>query len=148
MWHNQAIPYEADFFLNGDLRELERLVDEVGRFCSANALGDDAAFELNLVLEELFVNSVRHGGCQGVEKAAHVRLRPTAGFEVEYSDRGGPFDPTQAPEADITAPLEQREAGGLGIHLVRKIMRDVQYQRVDNWNRIVMRRSTEGLGAI
>jgi serine/threonine-protein kinase RsbW len=138
LWHNQAIPYETEFFLNGDLRELDRLASEVGRFCSAYSLGEDAVFELNLVLEELFVNSVRHGGCEGVRDAARVRLGRGNGIEVEYRDRGRPFDPTQAPEPDIHAPLEEREGGGLGIHLVRRIMREVRYCRVDDGNQINM----------
>ena len=138
--HNRAIPYEADFFLNGSLRELDRLADEVGRFCSEHSLGEDAVFELNLVLEELFVNTVRHGGCEGMDNAARVRLQSGDGVEVEYSDHGLPFDPTQAAEPDIHALLDERQPGGLGIHLVRKIMQDVRYSRVDDWNRIVMRR--------
>ena len=36
--------------------------------------------------------------------------------------------------------LEQRPLGGLGIHLMRQIMRDIEYHRVDGWNRIRMRR--------
>jgi anti-sigma regulatory factor (Ser/Thr protein kinase) len=136
--HNQAIPHEAEFFLNGDLRELDRLAEEIGRFCTTHSLGDDATFELNLVLEELFVNSVRHGGCEGMANAARVRMRAGTAVEVEYQDRGWPFDPTQAPEPDIHAPLEERTPGGLGIHLMRKIMRNVEYARVDEWNRINM----------
>jgi len=138
MWHNQAIPYDAEFFLNGDLRELDHLAEEVGRFCTTHSLGEDAIFELNLVLEELFVNSVRHGGCEGMDNAARVRMRVSDAVEVEYQDRGRPFDPTQAPEPDIHAPIEERTSGGLGIHLMRKIMRKVEYARVDDRNQINM----------
>ena len=140
VWHNQAIPYHADFSLNGNLGELERLAAGVREFCAANSLGDDAEFELNLVLEELFVNTVRHGGCEGVPDAAHVRLRCAAdGVGVEFRDRGHAFDPTTAPDADIHSPLEERR-GGLGIHLVRGIMRDLHYQRDGEWNQLRMRR--------
>ena len=41
---------------------------------------------------------------------------------------------------DLTVPLEEREIGGLGIHLMRQIMRDFEYQRSNGWNRIRMRR--------
>lgn len=139
VWHNQAIPYHADFSLDGNLGELERLAVGVREFCAANSLDDDVEFELNLVLEELFVNTVRHGGCEGVPGAAHVRLRCVAdGVEVEFRDRGRPFDPTTAPDADIHASLGER--GGLGIHLVRGIMRDLHYEREGEWNQLRMRR--------
>jgi anti-sigma regulatory factor (Ser/Thr protein kinase) len=138
--HNQAILYEADFFLNGNLRELERLTEEIGRFCAAHSLGEQVAFDLNLVLEELFVNTVRHGGCEGMDQAARVRLRRGELVEVEFSDRGRPFNPTLTAAPDLDAPLDERSGGGLGIHLVRQIMRDLEYSRVNEWNRLTMKR--------
>ena len=141
VWHNQAIPYEADFSLNGDLSELERLAAEISRFCNENSLDEEAGFQLNLALEELFVNAVRHGGCEGVADSARVRLLATSGgVQVEFADRGLPFDPTAAPPANIHAHLEERHGSGLGIHLVREIMRDLCYQRKGEWNRMTMRR--------
>jgi serine/threonine-protein kinase RsbW len=127
--------------LNGNLSELERLTAAVADFCAANSLDDETGFQLNLVLEELFVNTVRHGGCEGVPDSAHVRLRCAAeGVEVEFRDRGRPFDPTAVPGTDIHASLEERSGGGLGIHLVREIMRDLDYERDGEWNQLRMRR--------
>ena len=114
---------------------------ETAQFCRRHSLPEDVEFDLNLALEELFVNSVRHGGCDGVEGAVEVRFTLTPdGVAVEYADRGTPFDPTQAPAPDITAPLAARPDGGLGIHLIRQVMRDIEYYRVGGWNRIRMRR--------
>ena len=100
---------------------------------------------MNLVLEELFVNAVRHGGCEGMANAARIRMRVDGDRTVQviFSDRGAPFDLTQAPEADIHAPLSQRQAGGMGIHLVRQIMRDVSYSREGEWNVLTMRHAVE-----
>ena len=141
MWHNQAIPYEADFSLNGNLNELERLTAEVSRFCRENALDEDAEFQLNLVLEELFVNTVRHGGCEGVDDSTRVRLRAVPdGVSVEFADRGRAFDPIAAPPADVASPLAERQIGGLGLHLVRQIMRDLRYERAGEWNQMSMKR--------
>lgn len=114
-------------------------------FCAANALDGEAAFQLNLALEELFVNAVRHGGCDGMADAVHVRLRPDGGgVQVEFRDRGRAFDPTGAPAAVLMTPLAEREGGGLGIHLVREIMRDIEYQREGEWNVLRMRRAAPG----
>jgi anti-sigma regulatory factor (Ser/Thr protein kinase) len=141
VWHNQAIPYQVEFSLNGELNELERLSAGVGQFCSGCRLDDGAEFQLNLVLEELFVNSVKHGGCKGMPNCVHVRLRWRAdGVEMEYRDRGRRFDPTDTPVVNIHASLAERSEGGLGIHLVRGIMREVRYERDGEWNRITMRR--------
>ena len=89
----------------------------------------------------LFVNTVRHGGCEGVENAARVRLQAIPdGVAVEFADRGMPFDPTAAPAADVNAPLAERPSGGLGIHLVREIMRGLRYERAGEWNQLSMKR--------
>jgi len=140
-----TIPYETDLCLSGDIHELERLAGEVERFCGEHSLPADLEFQLNLVLEELFVNAVRHGACEGLANAARVQMRVDhhRAVHVTFSDRGAPFDLTQAPEADIGAPLSERRAGGLGIHLVRQIMRDVSYSREGEWNVLTMQHPVE-----
>jgi serine/threonine-protein kinase RsbW len=131
----------AEFLLNGDLGELGRLAARVADFCAGNSLDDEAEFQLNLVLEELFVNALRHGGCAGAANCVRVRLRRgTEGVEVEFRDRGRPFDPSAAPRADLQGTLEERGDGGLGLHLVREIMGDFDYRRDGEWNQITMTR--------
>jgi sigma-B regulation protein RsbU (phosphoserine phosphatase) len=55
-------------------------------------------------------------------------------LEFILSDSGKPFDPTAAPEADITLGVEERQIGGLGIYLVRQIMDSVTYKRENGKN--------------
>jgi sigma-B regulation protein RsbU (phosphoserine phosphatase) len=51
-----------------------------------------------------------------------------------------PFDPTQKEEVDTTLPAEQRKIGGLGIHLVRRIMDSVSYEYKDHKNILTLRK--------
>jgi anti-sigma regulatory factor (Ser/Thr protein kinase) len=131
--------------LNGDLKELARLTAATAAFCREHALDDDVEFDLNLATEELFTNTLNHGHCQGGDAIAEVvfTMQP-GGVAVEYADRGEPFNPLDAPVPDISAPLGQRPDGGLGVHLVRQIMRDFEYQRAAGWNRLRMRRPIPG----
>ncbi len=117
------------------MHELARLAEELERFCRASSLDTEIQYDLNLALEELFINALRHGGCEGMEQAVKIRLESgTDEVRVEFCDRGQPFDPATAP------PPDPNRIGGLGIHLVRNIMQDFQYQRAGDWNRITMRR--------
>jgi len=124
---------------NGDLSELARLASEIERFCRVRNLGEDPQLQLTLALDELLTNSIRHGGCKGVPGAVQIRLEPHEGaVHVEFRDRGTPFDPLSVPPPDLTAPLEQRASGGLGLHFVRQMMRHLQYDRCGEWNRLTM----------
>ncbi|HET6264345.1 MAG TPA: SpoIIE family protein phosphatase [Usitatibacter sp.] len=82
---------------------------------------------LDLVLEELFTNMVKYG------KGSHpvrVSLRKCpGGIEATLTDSGvDPFDVTQGPAVNTAAPLHERQAGGLGLHLVRKMVDSIEYE--------------------
>jgi serine/threonine-protein kinase RsbW len=125
------------------LGELRRLAAATAEFCRWHSLAEEVAYDLNLALEELFVNAVKHGGCEGMKNAVRIRMEPGPGdVRAEFADRGRPFDSTLVP-AIGEASLEERAGGGLGIHLVRQVMRDVEYRRDGEWNRITMRRGGE-----
>jgi anti-sigma regulatory factor (Ser/Thr protein kinase) len=83
---------------------------------------------------------VRHGGCAGKEDAAWVHLAWRNGaVEVDFRDRGVPFDPTEALAPDIHAPIAEGRGAGLGIHLVRQIMEDIAHRREGEWNVLTMK---------
>ncbi len=93
---------------------------------------------LDLVLEELFTNFVRHNrdgrhdievGLERGNGAVQLTLRD---FDV------APFDPTKVPSPDLTLPLEAQSRGGRGIHLVRKLSRDFHYGHRDGVSAIMV----------
>ena len=57
---------------------------------------------------------------------------------AEVEDDALPFNPLEAPEPDVTKPLEDRPVGGLGIHLTRKMMDNLEYRRMGLKNLFVM----------
>ena len=83
-----------------------------------------------LALEEAVTNVINHAFA-GLPPPhlIRVRLDITAElFAAEVIDNGQAFDPTTAPDPDLTLPLEQRTPGGLGIHLMRNVMDRLQYR--------------------
>jgi anti-sigma regulatory factor (Ser/Thr protein kinase) len=66
----------------------------------------------------------------------------TAGTELVASviDDARPFNPLEAPKPNLDAPLEDRELGGLGIHLVRSLMDHVSYSRDEDKNVLTVRK--------
>jgi anti-sigma regulatory factor (Ser/Thr protein kinase) len=82
-----------------------------------------------------------------------VRLDLSAlgsGVEVALTDRDvDPFDITRAPEVDITRVIEERVPGGLGLHLVRQMADEVEYDynEATRESRITLRISSAGVAA-
>jgi len=114
-----------------EMTALAGLVEFVREFLAVEGLPEDSAFELDLVLEELFTNLVKYS--RGSRRDIEVGLEPGPDGVVltlrEYDvDR---YDPTAAPEVDIHRPLADRRPGGLGIHLVRRLSRDFRYEWQD-----------------
>ncbi len=96
---------------------------------------DGTAGKLELAVEEVLVNVVHYAypGSSG-SVAIETGENDSGAFVIEISDRGIPFDPLAAPEADITASIEDRAIGGLGIYFMRRIVDDVRYRREDGRN--------------
>lgn len=99
---------------------LETLFETIGAFYDAERLDRDAAFNVELVAEELFTNVVRHGHGSG---DIGVRLeREGAGVALSLVEHGtDAFDPRTVPAPDPDLPLEQRRGGGMGLHIVRQL---------------------------
>lgn len=90
---------------------------------------------LQLALEELFNNTVLYGYRNGARHSITIVLRMNSGIlEGAFSDDGKPFDPTQYPEPELDKELENREIGGLGIHLARRFFDEWTYSRVNEKN--------------
>ena len=126
---------EKSIILANDIAELSKLhafIEEVGEDLS---LTPDVVFNLDLVIEEAVVNIIHYAypkeEHQYIYLSAHVH---EGSIVFVLTDTGKEFDPTLAPEADITLSADEREIGGLGIFLIRQIMNEVRYQRIDGKN--------------
>ena len=126
---------EKSIILANDIAEISRLaafIEEVGE---AFALTPDVVFNLNLVLEEAVVNIIHYAYPKEEHQYIYLSAHLHKGSIVfVLTDTGKEFDPTLAPEADITLSADEREIGGLGIFLIRQIMNEVRYQRIDGKN--------------
>ena len=90
-------------------------------------------------LDEALTNVAMYAYPDDCPGPVRVRLsRVGRALELEIVDRGRPFDPTRHPAPDITAPLERRPVGGLGIHLMRCLVSGMRYRRHGRENHLVL----------
>ncbi len=115
---------------------LDSIFSFTDSFFEAEAIDQSLRFAVNFTVEELFTNMVKYnvgGGSDiliSLEKSDDGLVVSLTDFDVE------PFDVTRVAAADTDAPIEQREAGGLGIHLVRKMVDSIDYDYRDGHSRI------------
>ena len=91
--------------------------------------------KLELVMEEVLINVIQHGyeSKGGIVEIAYQGDEKKITFVVR--DQGIPHNPLEyAIPMDKQAPIEAREAGGLGIHLIRMYVDESSYVREGNWN--------------
>lgn len=126
---------ELRLLLDNQDTALQRIDEAVEGFGVEQDWPPDLLFQVRLVLEELAINVISYGFESG-GNMFEVVLRSTPDrLVIECSDDSWPFNPlTDSPEPDVEAALEDRNVGGLGIHLVRTMMDEVEYERKDGKN--------------
>ncbi len=109
--------------------DIGALLDCVDAFCLHAGISEGDAFDLRLAIEEVCTNVMMHGYTQQRPGPLEVSLcADDENVTVVISDRAEPFDPGAAPVPDLETPAEQRQVGGLGWHLVRKIVDRIVYR--------------------
>ncbi|MEW6304218.1 MAG: ATP-binding protein [Verrucomicrobiota bacterium] len=131
----------TQILLKNDLAEIDRLNQEVAEFGAQHNLTVEEEYALYLCLEELVTNVINYAWPEGGEHELNVivAVNPEE-FRIEIEDNGIPFDPTQYPEPDLSKPPHERQIGGMGLHLVRKTIDHMSYQRDGDINRLLVRK--------
>lgn len=127
--------------LKNELNQLEVLATELEILGEEWEIGIGDILNLNLVLEELITNIIFYGF---PDKAEHgieaVFCMEDRVLEIQLTDDAIAFNPLEAKEPDLDQAIEDRPIGGLGIHLVKKIMDEVRYERADNKNILTLKK--------
>jgi anti-sigma regulatory factor (Ser/Thr protein kinase) len=110
--------------------ELEPAALAVGQFLDEHAIDPRAAYSVNLALEEMLTNIIKYGYDDAGEHEIVIRAAVAPQWaRLTLEDDGHEFDPLAAPDPDTGADIAQRKIGGLGIHLVRRMVNAMRYRR-------------------
>lgn len=126
---------EKHLILHNEIQQIPQLASFLETIAEEKNISQALTMSLNLALEEAVTNVILYAYPEGTDGLVDIEavLRDDS-LEFILSDSGKPFDPTAAPEADITLGVEERQIGGLGIYLVRQIMDSVTYKRENGRN--------------
>jgi anti-sigma regulatory factor (Ser/Thr protein kinase) len=122
------------------LRKAEEGLDD---FSAAHGLTRNDTWPFHVAIDEILSNIVKYGHPEGeAERRVEISLRLEAeSLEIIILDDAAAFNPLEAAPPDTTLAAEEREIGGLGIEIVRRLMDTIEYDRLDDrQNRLTLRR--------
>ena len=112
------------------LSELRAIAAFLEAFCAQEGVARERCLRLNVVLEELFINTVRHGHRGECDAPVWITLRAEpAAVELTYEDTAGPFNP-------LAYTARPGKLGGLGVLLARELAAAREYAYLFGRNRI------------
>ena len=124
--------YETkDFFLTKE--SFDSVLGYISDRCKEYGCVTDIVYNILTASSEILANIESYAYEDGGELQIMTISRGRR-ISIVFKDSGVPFDPLLAKKPDVTLPLEQRSPGGLGIHIVRKLMDSVSYRYEDGQN--------------
>ncbi len=118
----------------------DKFLNEVIVFLEEELAKADAStkitMQMDVCIEEVFVNvsHYAYGGNYGEVDFEIIHKPDDDIVTFVFSDKGIPFDPLKEEDPDITLSANEREIGGLGIFICKKIMDDIHYEYIDGRN--------------
>ena len=126
--------------LTKNISDLTMLVTELEKFFEENNISS-ISMPMTLILEELYTNTITHGASDRRDIFIEVNLGIDKNeLVMTYKDNGIPFNVLKLPDPDLTASIEKREVGGLGVHYVKTLTDSVEYEYLEKQNVLKMKK--------
>ena len=121
------------------ISEIPRVNAAFNAFSEQQGLPQTVATRINVIFDELLTNIVSYAFRDEARHAINIRVELSEQLlRLTIDDDGLPFNPFEAAAPDTSLPMDERETGGLGIHLVRSMVDDVSYQRRIDGNSLTL----------
>ncbi|MGN0814913.1 MAG: SpoIIE family protein phosphatase [Candidatus Coproplasma sp.] len=129
------IQSDSRIILTPDSQSVPAAMAFVRKKISEQGIGEKSANRLQIAVDEILTNIVSYSGASRAEISVATDGQS---ITLTFGDDGTPYDPTKAEEPDVTLSAEERNIGGLGIFMVKKMASSVEYGYVDGKNRLTV----------
>ena len=124
---------------------LAAIRDVTRRVAEAEGFDGAQADQLALAVDEASTNVIEHAYGGAADRAIELRFEDRGdALRVEVVDDGKPVDPRAVPEVDLRRYASERRTGGLGMHLMGRIMDSVTFRRSAGCNVCCMEKRKPG----
>lgn len=120
--------------LNMDINELYKLNEFI------NSIIQKEDFQVDLILEETFVNIVDYSNSEFINVYANFENQI---LTIEFVDNGIPFNPMLKENPELPDNIDDAEIGGLGIYLTKEMADELDYQYINNENHLKIIKKVE-----
>lgn len=120
------------------LEHLRPICQFVTEFASEMGFDDKTLRHIELAIDEACTNIIRYAYS---EMEGEIEVDCKADREtlfVTFRDHGVPYDPTQKEDPILTADLDKRQIGGLGIYIIKNYMDQMEYNRIGDVNEFTL----------
>jgi anti-sigma regulatory factor (Ser/Thr protein kinase) len=123
------------------LSELKNLSLHLAYFGQVHGLPELFVSEVNICLDELFTNIVIYGFKDNSDHIIRFRINLNGdALLMNIEDNGLPSNPLMKKDSELPADIDNAEIGGLGIHIVKKLMDNIWYERKQGRNRLTLKK--------
>ena len=130
-----------DITVEAKVENIDVVTNFVNDILEENCCPMKIQMQIDVVIDEIFENISYYAyGADGGKASVQAGIEKGMVVLV-FIDQGIPYNPLENKDPDITLNLEEREIGGLGIYMVKKIMDEVSYEYMDGQNILRMRKS-------
>lgn len=132
---------KVELQVTGKFENLPLITEFIANTMLKFGMEDHGLFQTQIAVDEAVTNIMEHGELEDENK---IKLRCEKRgdmVEIVIVDKGKPFDPTTTTTPDISAPLEERETGGLGVYFIKEYMDQVKYDFKDGKNILTLVKS-------
>lgn len=127
--------YHFSKIITNNLEELLVLAEDVELFAEQTKWSPAVTMQINLVIEELIVNTINYGYSDARVGSIQITIKSTTQrIVLEIKDDGDAYNPLQNDMPDTTLEIEDRPIGGLGIFLVKNYMDTFDYAYSEGHN--------------
>ena len=130
-----------EIVLSNGPEQRKRFHEALEEFTQNHGISAKPLQAADLALEEHLTNVFSYGFEQPGAHAVVIRIEVDGPWlKIEVEDTGKPFNPLAHPKVDTSKPLAEKTIGGLGIHLMRRFMDELDYRRIGEKNVLTMRK--------
>ena len=128
-----------ELFIDAKTENVTPVLEFVETELSKSDCSERSKIHIGIAVEEIFINISNYAYRPDVGDVK-IRIGVSDYVCIEFEDKGKPFNPLEKEDPDISAEIDEREIGGLGIFMVKKIMDAVEYRYENNKNILVIRK--------